>query len=170
MAFSVAFLVDFLSWRFNRGIQTHDFCFTNFHAKRSFLTRTYSHETCWYLFKEIINFFFFNCSIFIPFCVLKCVRWQSIFQTFFFWKSKNNNNFDCFNLRTFANSKTMATPTKTFKIIIIGDGNVGKTCFLLTKIYKIFPREHIPTVFDNYVTKVSANGEIYELELWDTAG
>jgi small GTP-binding protein len=63
-----------------------------------------------------------------------------------------------------------AAATKTFKIVIIGDGSVGKTCFFISKIYKTFPCQYVPTVFDNYVTKIFRNGEIYELALWDTAG
>ena len=57
-----------------------------------------------------------------------------------------------------------------FKIVIIGDGNVGKTSFIISKIFRSFPSEFIPTVFDNYATTLQRNGEIYELDLWDTAG
>jgi GTPase SAR1 family protein len=62
------------------------------------------------------------------------------------------------------------TPTKTFKIVIVGDGAVGKTCFLLSKISNSFPGEYIPTVFDNYVDTIVRNGETYELAFSDMAG
>ena len=62
------------------------------------------------------------------------------------------------------------TPTKSFKIVIVGDGNVGKTSFILSKISNRFISQHIPTVFDNYVDTIVRNGETYELSFFDTAG
>jgi small GTP-binding protein len=61
-------------------------------------------------------------------------------------------------------------PTQTFKIVIVGDGAVGKTCFLISKISNSFPGEYIPTVFDNFVDTIVRNGETYELAFFDTAG
>lgn len=53
----------------------------------------------------------------------------------------------------------------------IGDGNTGKTCLLVTYAKGDFPEMYVPTVFENYLTKVKGpDNKTIELALWDTAG
>jgi len=60
--------------------------------------------------------------------------------------------------------------TRSIKLVVIGDGAVGKTCLLISYANNRFPEDYIPTVFDNYVVNITAGEQNIELGLWDTAG
>ena len=57
------------------------------------------------------------------------------------------------------------------KLVVVGDGAIGKTCLLVVFAKGTFPEQYVPTVFENY-TKTFIHpdeGEV-SLALWDTAG
>jgi small GTP-binding protein len=58
----------------------------------------------------------------------------------------------------------------TLKLVVIGDGAVGKTCLLVVYAKGSFPTEYVPTVFENYKCKVTVSNVEYNVQLWDTAG
>ncbi|KAI9098102.1 P-loop containing nucleoside triphosphate hydrolase protein [Phlyctochytrium arcticum] len=57
------------------------------------------------------------------------------------------------------------------KLVIVGDGACGKTSLLMVQSGEPFPEAYVPTIFENYISRVCVSKErMYELSLWDTAG
>jgi Ras family protein A len=56
------------------------------------------------------------------------------------------------------------------KLVVVGDGACGKTALLMVQSGKPFPEDYIPTIFENYVSRVEVGNKTVELSLWDTAG
>ena len=59
------------------------------------------------------------------------------------------------------------------KLIIIGDGAIGKTCLLQVFQKGEFPETYLPTVMDNDIKRMNhptEEGKEFIMQLWDTAG
>lgn len=64
-----------------------------------------------------------------------------------------------------------AEALKTYKIVVIGDGTVGKTCFCYQYAKKEFNTDYVPTVFDTYPIEMTLkDGTEQKVTIWDTAG
>ncbi|KAI8340859.1 small GTPase superfamily [Chlamydoabsidia padenii] len=64
---------------------------------------------------------------------------------------------------------TSNTPLRR-KMVVVGDGNCGKSSLLNVFTKGIFPQVYEPTVFENYVHEITVDGQQVEFGLWDTAG
>jgi len=67
-----------------------------------------------------------------------------------------------------------ATPeevdTSSLKLVVVGDGAVGKTSLLYVYNKGTFPEEYVPTVFENAAKNVTYKDKSVTLRLYDTAG
>ena len=54
------------------------------------------------------------------------------------------------------------------RAIVVGDGGVGKSCFIISWTAGVFPSGYVPTVFDNRVGDVVVDGESVGVLFWDT--
>ena len=67
--------------------------------------------------------------------------------------------------------KTLSYHDSLFKIIIIGDSGIGKSCVLKRLVENEFKEDHDVTVgveFGSYLIKVQ--DKVLKLQIWDTAG
>ena len=59
----------------------------------------------------------------------------------------------------------------TFKVIVIGDSGVGKTCLSHKATQNIFEENYNATIgFEFFVFNIKLNGKIIKLQVWDTCG
>ena len=56
------------------------------------------------------------------------------------------------------------------KLVVVGDGGIGKTSMLSVFLTDTFPEKYTPTVFDNATKIVGGERGRVALSLWDTAG
>ena len=59
-----------------------------------------------------------------------------------------------------------------YKIILIGNMSVGKTCLLTQFVQKTLPKNTVPTIGVEFATKnvTLKDGGVVKAQIWDTAG
>ena len=59
----------------------------------------------------------------------------------------------------------------SYKIIVIGDSGVGKSCLTMKGIRNVFSEKHNATVgFEFFTINIKVNGISNRLQIWDTCG
>ncbi|KAJ6495265.1 small GTPase Cdc42 [Mycena sanguinolenta] len=56
------------------------------------------------------------------------------------------------------------------KLVVLGDGAVGKTCVLISQTTKTFPAYYVPSVYYNESVDVRIEEGVCTFALWDTGG
>lgn len=69
-----------------------------------------------------------------------------------------------------SNSTKSSNEPEKIKLVLLGDGNSGKTSMLISYTTDKFNLDYVPTVFDSYVATIKRGEKIVNLQLWDTAG
>lgn len=65
----------------------------------------------------------------------------------------------------------MATDSRVFKVIVLGDSNVGKTCLTFRFCEGRFPQRVDATIGVDFRERtVNVEGDSIKMQLWDTAG
>ncbi|KAL3873228.1 hypothetical protein ACJMK2_036368 [Sinanodonta woodiana] len=60
--------------------------------------------------------------------------------------------------------------TKIITCTLVGDGMVGKTNLALAFMKEKVPEKYVATVFDNFASSQSITGDMYTVNMFDTAG
>jgi len=60
--------------------------------------------------------------------------------------------------------------SKTYKLVILGSGAVGKSAITVQLVSGHFVQIYDPTIEDSYRTTISVDGEMISLDILDTAG
>ncbi|CAL5984563.1 Rac/Rho-like_protein [Hexamita inflata] len=54
------------------------------------------------------------------------------------------------------------------KCVIVGDGGVGKTCFLIVLTSNKFPEEYVPMLSDLEFLQIQSNKTSFQFNIWDS--
>ncbi|XP_054165947.1 ras-related protein M-Ras-like [Oppia nitens] len=67
-------------------------------------------------------------------------------------------------------AKAPNEPLATYKLVVVGDGGVGKSALTIQFFQKLFVTDYDPTIEDSYVQHVDVDGQWCVLDVLDTAG
>ncbi|OWF43140.1 ras-related protein M-Ras-like [Mizuhopecten yessoensis] len=59
---------------------------------------------------------------------------------------------------------------KTYKLVVVGDGGVGKSALTIQFFQKMFVEDYDPTIEDSYIQNAEIDGKWCILDVLDTAG
>ncbi|XP_054286976.1 ras-related protein M-Ras-like [Macrosteles quadrilineatus] len=58
----------------------------------------------------------------------------------------------------------------TYKLVVVGDGGVGKSAITIQFFQKLFVTDYDPTIEDSYIQHIEVDGQMCILDVLDTAG
>lgn len=67
-------------------------------------------------------------------------------------------------------SKPPSDNLTTYKLVVVGDGGVGKSAVTIQFFQKLFVTDYDPTIEDSYIQHTEVDGEWCILDVLDTAG
>lgn len=67
-------------------------------------------------------------------------------------------------------SRTSGGLSREYKLVMLGEGGVGKSAIIMQFISHRFPEDHDPTIEDAYKTQIRIDDEPANLDILDTAG
>ena len=54
----------------------------------------------------------------------------------------------------------VANRRREVKVVVVGDGAVGKTCLCNVFVKRVFPTAYEPTIFENHVEQMNVAGQV----------
>ncbi|KAH7967217.1 hypothetical protein HPB49_023560 [Dermacentor silvarum] len=67
-------------------------------------------------------------------------------------------------------SKPPSDNVTTYKLVVVGDGGVGKSALTIQFFQKLFVTDYDPTIEDSYIQHTEIDGQLCILDVLDTAG
>ncbi|KAM6958641.1 GTP-binding protein Rit1 [Aplochiton taeniatus] len=67
-------------------------------------------------------------------------------------------------------SRVSGGHSREYKLVMLGEGGVGKSAIIMQFISHRFPEDHDPTIEDAYKTQIRIDNEPANLDILDTAG
>ena len=67
-------------------------------------------------------------------------------------------------------SKAPNEPLATYKLVVVGDGGVGKSALTIQFFQKLFVTDYDPTIEDSYIQHTEVDQKLCVLDVLDTAG
>uniref|UniRef100_A0A9J8C043 small monomeric GTPase n=3 Tax=Cyprinus carpio TaxID=7962 RepID=A0A9J8C043_CYPCA len=67
-------------------------------------------------------------------------------------------------------SRSIGGHSREYKLVMLGEGGVGKSAIIMQFISHRFPEDHDPTIEDAYKTQIRIDDEPANLDILDTAG
>ncbi|XP_066999713.2 ras-like GTP-binding protein RhoL [Anabrus simplex] len=66
------------------------------------------------------------------------------------------------------NNTLLRKGPQSYKIVVVGDSFVGKTCLIESYLTRQMPKHYEITVMERYFENITVDGQDYHMTIWDT--